>query len=359
MAINVIQGIAVVAAISYVDIVCEPSWQEINVEATVSFPDVLAVEVVNPLDSIALNFSTAKADSILVGDLTFKTTTKGLTDTATPFDVFRKNVSKVLSDNISLTDNISLQMTFIRSFSETVQIIESPALSFNSGATAETLAAQDQATKTISKSFADSITVTDALAFSISLALAENPTLADSFTYVVEKTKDLDDGSSVGDAYAQEFQKVLADGSSVVDVATFVITKNLSDTITLTDNISKEFSTAFAETATLTDLFDKLLVIEQLASDTSSVTDDGITYSFSKQQADTLYLLDDMDGDLTYSLIKSIGHMLLPTDQSSLEAILGKADNVALSSNGSLISQGYCDITYFAEDYVGEARTFT
>jgi hypothetical protein len=359
MAINVIQGIAVVAAISYVDIVCEPSWQEINVEATVSFPDVLAVEVINPVDSIALNFSTGRSDSILVGDLTFKTTTKGLTDTATPFDVFRKNVSKVLSDNVSLTDNIVLTLVFIRSFSETVQIIESPALSFVNGPISDTATPQDLAAKTISKSFADSITVTDALTFSISLALAENPTLADSFTYVVEKEKLLDDGSSVGDAYAQEFQKVLADGSSVVDAATLVITKNLSDTITLTDNISKEFSTAFAETTTLTDLLNKFLVIEQLLDDTSSVTDDGITYSFSKQQADTLFLLDNMDGDLTYSFIKSIGHMLLPTDQSSLEAILGKADNVALSSNGSLISQGYCDITYFAEDYVGEARTFT
>ncbi len=201
MAINVIQGIAVVAAISYVDIVCEPSWQEINVEATVSFPDVLAVEVINPVDSIALNFSTGRSDSILVGDLTFKTTTKGLTDTATPFDVFRKNVSKVLSDNVSLTDNIVLTLVFIRSFSETVQIIESPALSFVNGPISDTATPQDLAAKTISKSFADSITVTDALTFSISLALAENPTLADSFTYVVEKEKLLDDGSSVGDAY--------------------------------------------------------------------------------------------------------------------------------------------------------------
>ena len=29
------------------------------------------------------------------------------------------------------------------------------------------------------------------------------------------------------------------------------------------------------------------------------------------------------------------------------------------SSSGSLISQGYCDITYFLEDYVGTSRSFT
>jgi hypothetical protein len=359
MAINVIQGIAVVAAISYVDIVCEPSWQEIDVQATVSFPDVLAVEVVNPIDSIALSFSTSRADAIVVGDLAAKTIQKARADTISPFDVFRRSVSKVLSENVNLADNISLTLIFQRTFSETVQIIEVPALSFNSGTTADTLTSQDQATKTISKSFADSITVTDALTFSIALALSENQGLADSYSYVVEKEKTLDDGSTVGDAYAQEMQKVFAESSSVVDVATLTISKVLSDTITLADNISKEFSTAFAETATLTDLLDKFLVIEEILTDSSSLTDDGITYSFTKQQADTLYLLDDMDGDLTYSFIKSIGHMLLPTDQASLEAALGKADNVALSSNGSLISQGYCDITYFAEDYVGEARTFT
>jgi len=35
------------------------------------------------------------------------------------------------------------------------------------------------------------------------------------------------------------------------------------------------------------------------------------------------------------------------------------SDSVSTSSSGSLRSQGYCDFTYFAEDYVGYSRTFT
>jgi hypothetical protein len=35
------------------------------------------------------------------------------------------------------------------------------------------------------------------------------------------------------------------------------------------------------------------------------------------------------------------------------------SDSAVADSSGSLRSQGYCDFTYFAEDYVGYSRTFT
>lgn len=34
------------------------------------------------------------------------------------------------------------------------------------------------------------------------------------------------------------------------------------------------------------------------------------------------------------------------------------SDSGVTADSGSLRSQGYCDFTYFAEDYVGASRTF-
>jgi hypothetical protein len=46
-------------------------------------------------------------------------------------------------------------------------------------------------------------------------------------------------------------------------------------------------------------------------------------------------------------------------DATSLSPEKAIADMIELADAGSLVAQNYCDITYFAEDYVGESRTFS
>jgi hypothetical protein len=44
----------------------------------------------------------------------------------------------------------------------------------------------------------------------------------------------------------------------------------------------------------------------------------------------------------------------------SIVVSLGKiiSDSLSVADSGTLVSQGYCDLTYFAEDYVGTYITF-
>ena len=66
---------------------------------------------------------------------------------------------------------------------------------------------------------------------------------------------------------------------------------------------------------------------------------------------------------VTESLVKGIGvnpsESINTTENLTFAVNLIKSDNATASSSGSLISQGYCDITYFDSDYVGVSRSFT
>jgi hypothetical protein len=67
---------------------------------------------------------------------------------------------------------------------------------------------------------------------------------------------------------------------------------------------------------------------------------------------------DLVDG-VTYQTVKYITNVVFTSDTSTRAWDANKADSVSLASSGSLTSQSYCDLSYFAEDYVGESRTFS
>jgi hypothetical protein len=56
--------------------------------------------------------------------------------------------------------------------------------------------------------------------------------------------------------------------------------------------------------------------------------------------------------------MKGLAEAPTATDSAVIEAGKALIDSTSASDAGTLISQGYCDITYFAEDYVGTSRTF-
>jgi hypothetical protein len=77
--------------------------------------------------------------------------------------------------------------------------------------------------------------------------------------------------------------------------------------------------------------------------------------SFTKAQAETVTATDA-------GVV--LGTTLGPTDTATMAdtvvfaANLGIVDAASIADSGSIRMQDYCDFTYFAEDYVGEARTF-
>ena len=142
------------------------------------------------------------------------------------------------------------------------------------------------------------------------------------------------------------------------DAQNFTFGKGISDFSTLSDSIVATliFIRNFADTSTLLETYSSSLA-KALEDSIGSV--DTYVFSINKPVSDSLVLLDNMDGDIEYQLVKTTSDLLTANDSQIFDVLIVKSENATLNSNGILVMQDYCDITYFLEDYVGQSRTFT
>jgi len=138
----------------------------------------------------------------------------------------------------------------------------------------------------------------------------------------------------VGNSLTLVFSKVLSDITLVSEVLAFTVPK------------------AFSEEVTTTDL--AVPTVGKGASD-AVVAGDAVARSAAKSLVDTASPLEIFAARTTK-----------PTsDGASLADVVALAPRVAIidqpvaSDSGLLVMQDYCDISYFAEDYVGVSRAFT
>lgn len=240
---------------------------------------------------------------VVVSDAVALAVSKALTEV---IDAGTEQVSlatgKSLSDSVSFTEVFVATLVFLRDFSDTISVPDTVALSF-------------------SKALADSFATSDVVARSFSKFLASGFAMNDSF--------DANDGST----YA--FSKGVTNVVFVPDTQTKAVNKALTDTASAADALAVVFSKALADVISTSDtlsvLFEKTLADAVAAQDAAAKSFDKVASPDSVSAADATSL----------SPTKGISDMIEPVDA------------------GSLVSQNYCDITYFAEDYVGESRTFS
>jgi len=155
------------------------------------------------------------------------------------------------------------------------------------------------------KSFADAVQmVHNEPVFDVAKALTDSTTITDAVTVVLVFIRNFADSAGVSDVSAYAFIKALVDSVSTTEQLYFAISKLLTDGVGMIDSF---------------DLYD------------------GATYTFTK----------------------ALSNVSFATDAVVLTPQKGVLDTITMDSAGYLRSQGYCDFTYFAEDYVGDSRTFT
>lgn len=275
--------VQVVATPSYIQPCVRTSYLQVKVCAEVTFPDVLAVDVITPTDLVTLDVSKVLADQ-----------TNGFAD------LLARNVNKRLAD--SVTNNDALVLAFQKALSDVATIAENADVTFGK-ALADLATVEDLTTLDTVKALADTLDVpVDAVAKGINKALADSTTLSD----VIETT--------------------------------LIFIRTFAETLIATED--PNFSVDLAK-----------------ADSTNPV--DAAALDVTKPFSESLYLIDNMDANIQYEIIKVIGELLLNSDSQVIDFMPNKADNVTTSSAGSLLMQDYCDITYFLEDYVGYYRTFT
>ena len=162
----------------------------------------------------------------------------------------------------------------------------------------------------------------------------------------------------------------------LVDGKVIAFSKSTTDSVSFADSQTRETSLGKADSVTMLDVLQSLLIFVRLFEETISLSDastrsvdkaasdsiatsETLAFTFEKYLSDAFALndLSDVNGttisfsDFTNNVVSSSDLILLLSSKTI-------QDSVTSSDSGYLFSQSYCDLTYFAEDYVGEYRTF-
>lgn len=163
----------------------------------------------------------------------------------------------------------------------------------------------------------------------------------DSVTVVEEAALDISKAADADSFYLQ-------------DTTTRSTTKAPSDTVAMSDSIVAVlvFIRDLTETIVLADEPAKLFT-PAARVETVSATDTK-TLAFSSAKADSLSVSDL--AAIAYSTAYS--DTISPSDAATILANKLFSETMSVSDSGVVVIQDYCDITYFAEDYVGAVQTF-
>ena len=164
----------------------------------------------------------------------------------------------------------------------------------------------------------------------------------------------------VADASFHVVGKTLTDTFAQIDSPVKFVNLPKADTISLSESVLKtlEFIRAFNDTFEQSDANVKLF--SKPTTDAFALTD-FLTRSLTRTIQDGFAMNDsaDLADGITYQTAKYINNLAFVSDAKVLASSFSKIDTVSLVSAGSLTSQGYADVAYFAEDYVGDSRTFS
>lgn len=247
----------------------------------------------------------------------------GKFDSAFLSEVLNRAISKRLSDTSAITENISKTISKPQSDQFTVSDLPSVELG---KAQEDNTALTDDETLSFGKNLSDSVGITDDVD-------GEASVLDDQ---EIDFFKVKRNSAFIGESFDRtvSYNRELTDLSAIAESKAFALTKVLSDSVIVGD------------TTFFTREVDK--------ADAPGVTENSV-FTFGKALSDSSILVDTQ--------VISVGKPLSDSGFVAETEVksTGKAasDTSAISSSGSLVSQSYCDITYFAEDYVGTSRTFT
>lgn len=131
------------AQASYIQPCVSVSYTQVKVCAEVTFPDVLAVEIITPADQIYLDVSKAVADNL-----------------SKPIDSLTLATEKNIADSVVLGESIALTLVYIRTFSEDIFAVDAPAITIAKLQTDAVVIGEDS-TYALDKPFTELVSMID------------------------------------------------------------------------------------------------------------------------------------------------------------------------------------------------------
>ena len=216
------------------------------------------------------------------------------------------------------------------------------------------------------KKASDSGALTDNDVLTIIKGLTETPAVAEA--HILALTKPLTDGGGVADLPSIRATKELTEAPSALDNDTLGVTKIAGEDTSQNycdqsyfledyiegDRIDLGFFTDDNVVSITKFLNDQTFVTDDLDGEASAEDDQEI--AFVKTRTDIGAVSDTFDRTVTY--LRDFTENGSATESAVKLTTKFRSDSGAVSDSGDLRSQGYCDFTYFAEDYVGASRAF-
>ncbi len=312
-------------------------------------------------DGAVFTFFKTLTDDTGIAEAATTQFTKALNDIGVFSDDELFAMAKSLTDAASVSETHSNALQ--KPVSDDVASAEDETLVFAKKVSEDTASSVDQInTLAVGKPLADTSPVSDAYA-----ALTDKPLPDDASTSddeLLASSKALQDYVNVSDD---------VDGAaSILDDQELSVFKQMTKVARASEQFTRQvdFIRYFTDIYTVTDT--PSLGVGRPASDAATVNADLFEPVFTKTNLDNIVLTES----LVVGSVKLLYDNSSAADQKSLQVSTPHSDPsvvsdveflapnkvltelAATTDAGSLKSQGYSDLTYFAEDYVGASRTF-
>lgn len=206
-------------------------------------------------------------------------------------------------DSVSFTEVVTTLLIFVRNFADNANVPDFVAL--------------------------------DALKKLFDAVAANDDIQSQDFSKFIPDGVAMQDGADVTDGNQHHFEKGIMNMAFMNDAKQIYVERSVSDSVVMAEAKAINFSRTLLDAFGFTDT--QSFITEMAKADTATVSE-SLANAFSKLiSADSIAFFDQ--------IVKNPGK--------------GLSDSAVPDDVGSLLSQGYCDITYFLQDYVGESRTFT
>lgn len=240
----------------------------------------------------------------------------------------------------------------------------------------EVVVATDGLRYVLAKLFGDSLSAVSATRIEFEKApIQDSVALAETIAKFLTFFRTFSEAQGLTDATVLSIGRAIADAVTMVEQRSMSFSRPVFDTYTTNDNVAKSFSRTLTDSYAVAELYSMafsrpvtdsaavadavLTVLHKTIFDSFFVQDDAIRF-VQKLLGDGVAMNDGFDaGDgAVYSFSKGVSNVTIVADATAKTPSKGLTEQLALADSGYLVQQDYCDITYFADDYVGVKTLF-
>lgn len=352
---------------------------------TASLLDAHRYQMARPLndawkatDTPALNLHRPAADALRMVSVATAQLGKNLTDAVGFLEQTHRLMEKSLFDVIAVTDDFDgaasleddQEMTFVKTrtdqsaFSDDFYRMAQFARNF-----ADPALLSDFTRRAEGKALTDAFAFTESMARGAEKPLSDLSSFGDAHQWGLERPAA--DTAQVSDTAARTFGKEAHDSAGIVDITQKAGGKALTDAAPFSDSTflavtyvlnhiakaidEQEIQVVKSRTdaAAINDLFSRQVGFRRTPEDSLAMIEDS-----QKQGGKALSDSPRFEDQVTRAAQRGTSDVFRLSDRRAQTFGKTRTEQATLTDTGSLRSQGYCDFSYFAEDYVGTSRTF-